>query len=73
MNKLVLEEKLKEAKIPEYMYNLTGEGRTDERFCLEKKKTKWSVYYAERGIKTTNLSFDSEEEACQYIYNQLVL
>ena len=29
--------------------------------------SKWVVYYLERGVRTTELFFDSEEEACDYI------
>lgn len=50
------------------LYNLDEKGRTDERFCLKKSDNKWQVYYLERGVKTTNRFFDSESDACQYIY-----
>jgi len=52
---------------------LTGIGRTDERLCLEKNENGWMVYYMERGIKTTNKIFESENDACQFLYDQLVL
>ncbi len=52
------------------LYNLDGNGRTDERFCLEFINNEWKVYFAERGIKTTDEKFLSEEEACQFIYEQ---
>ena len=67
-----LEKKLKKAGSPNYLYNLDGRGRKDERLCLEKIEDKWTVYYSERGVKTTNEIFKSEKEACQYIYNQLI-
>ena len=65
MTREVLEKKLKIAGIPDYIYNLTGQGKKDECLCLEKIQDKWSVYYLERGIKTTNEIFDSENDACQ--------
>ena len=52
MTREVLEKKLKIAGIPDYIYNLTGQGKNDECLCLEKIQDKWSVYYLERGIKT---------------------
>lgn len=68
-----LKRKLKEANIPPYLYNLEGDGRTDERFCLHYESgIGWEVYYAERGIKTTALRFETEEEACTFIYNKLL-
>lgn len=45
-----LEKKLKKAGIPNYLYNLDGRGRKDERLCLEKIEDKWTVYYSERGV-----------------------
>ncbi len=71
MNREELEKKLKMTGVPEYIYNLTDHGKKDERLCLERDQDKWSVYYSERGIKTTNKYFDSEDAACQFLYEQL--
>lgn len=38
MTKEILEKKLKVAGVPDYIYNLTGKGRNDERLCLEKSR-----------------------------------
>ena len=54
MTREVLEKKLKIAGVPDYIYNLTGQGKKDECLCLEKIQDRWSVYYLERGIKITN-------------------
>ena len=35
MTREVLEKKLKIAGIPDYIYNLTGQGKNDECLCLE--------------------------------------
>lgn len=67
MNTKELKKALKKAKIPTEFYNLDGTGRDDERLCLVKENGKWVVYYLERGVRTTELLFDSEEEACKYI------
>lgn len=72
MTREVLEKELKIAGVPDYLYNLTGQGKRDERLCLEKIQDKWSVYYLERGIKTTNKIFDSEDDAYQFLYDQLI-
>ena len=71
MKKGELKKTLIQNGVPEDLYNLDETGRNDERFCLEKRADKWHVYFMERGIKTTNEKFDSEEEACQFIYQQL--
>lgn len=57
--------------IPPILYNLDGNGRMDERFYLEFANNEWRVYFSERGVKTTNVKFSSEDEACQFIYEQL--
>ena len=62
---------LKKAKIPTEYYNLDEEGRDDERLCLKKEKSKWVVYYLERGVRTTEQIFDNEEDACDYIFETL--
>ena len=72
MKQKELEKELKKAGIPENLYNLDGTGRTDERFCLENINNKWYVYFIERGIKTLNEEFESEDGACQFIYKQLL-
>lgn len=72
MTREMLEKALKIAGVPDYIYNLTGQGKKDEHLCLEKIKDKWSVYYLERGMKTTNEFFESEDEACQFLYDQLM-
>ena len=71
-DKRSIRKKLKVVRVPDYIYNLTGKGVKDERLCLEKIQDKWSVYYLERGIKTTNEIFESEEDACQFLYAQLM-
>lgn len=71
MKKDELKKALENKGIPKELYNLDGIGRTDERFCLQ-CNNKWEVYFSERGIKTTDLIFDTEEEACQYIFKALV-
>ena len=71
MKKNELRDALIEMEIPSILYNLDGNGRTDERFCLEFTNNEWRVYFSERGVKTTNEKFSSEEEACQFIYEQL--
>lgn len=67
-----LRKKLQQEGVSDFLYNLDGIGRKDERFCLEKCNKNWNVYFCERGIKTTNEFFDSEEMACQFIFEQLL-
>jgi hypothetical protein len=71
MNIKELKKALKAVGIPAEHYNLDGKGRDDERLCLVKEGSKWVVCYLEREVRTTELFFDSEEEACDYILKSL--
>ena len=71
MEKSDLEKLLKGKGIPEDAYTLLG-GIPNEKFCLENRKNIWEVYYSERGIKTDLRQFDSESDACEYLYRKLL-
>ena len=71
MKKEELKIQLQKYGVDEWLYNLDENGRNDERYCLTRKAQKWNVYFSERGIKTTDELFESEDEACQFIYNRL--
>lgn len=70
MRKQELKSALIKLGVPATLYSLDCNGRTDECFCLEFEAGKWNVYFRERGVKTTNEEFATEEEACQFIYEQ---
>ena len=71
MNSKELKKQLQQMGISENLYNLDGIGRMDERFCLDFSDGIWYVFFCERGIKTTNKKFISEDEACEFILEQL--
>jgi hypothetical protein len=64
--------KLCNSGVPEDAYSLSG-GLPNEAYCLEKTGCKWHVYYSERGSRTGLKSFDSEEEACDYLFRLLTV
>lgn len=72
MKKNELKQALKLSNIPEYYYNIDGIGEVDQKVCLEYINSKWHVYYSERGKKFDECIFQSEEEACQNLYDRLV-
>lgn len=72
MNKSELKRMLEQADVPQEMYNLDECGRDDEKFCMIQYGKKWNIFFSERGIKTTNESFETEEDACDFIYHQLI-
>ncbi len=73
MNLKELRSILVERDVPKDLYNFEEAGRKDERFCMKFIDGKWNVFYTERGCKTTNLFFDTEDEACLYLYNELIV
>lgn len=71
MNKDDLEKKLREKGIPQDAYMLSR-GFPNEKFCFSNEGNTWEVYYSERGMKTNLKKFNTEEDACEYFYNQLL-
>ena len=53
-------------------YNLDGIGRKDERFCIELIGNDGVVYFAERGTRTTEEKFNTEDDVCKYLIEQLI-
>lgn len=44
-----------------------GQAGYDDCVTLEEIYGKWHVYYAERGVRSSDEIFDNEEAACNYI------
>ncbi len=69
MNKVKLKEKLDNLAVNEKFYSLNGNLLPD-RVILYNSYDQWLVFYFdERGNKNEERIFNSENEACQYIYN----
>ena len=71
MNINQLKEKLDKAGIKPNRYSFDKE-YPNESMCLNNLNGKWEVYYSEKGQKSSLKSFDSESEACDYLYNLLI-
>ena len=41
-------------------------GNPTEKYVLSQESSHWSVYYSERGLRTEEKIFSTEEEACEY-------
>jgi hypothetical protein len=52
-------------------YALDGEVR-DECYCLVHELTLWHVFYSERGLRTGEEGFITEEEACAHMLDLLI-
>jgi hypothetical protein len=71
MNRTELEQKLDGANVSAYAYGLDGECQ-DETYCLERVADSWHVYYAERGLRTGERVFPSEDKAYAYLHDLVV-
>jgi len=70
MNREELKKTLAQRGVRKNSYDL-DENDSDECYDLEKNGKNWDVYYRERGVKTGIKTCQSENEACNYIYELL--
>lgn len=70
MTKLTLKQVLDAEGFNPRVYSLDG-GSPNERLCMSAEAGKWCVYYSERGRRTGEQCYGSEEEACQDLLRRL--
>lgn len=71
MNREDLEAILVERKVSSLAYSLGG-GLPSEKYVLNQDAGgRWSVYYSERGQKSGERIFDSEDAACRHLLDWL--
>lgn len=51
-------------------YSLDG-GLPVEKYCLEARRSEWAVYYSERGLRSGERIFASEDAAARYLLDVL--
>jgi len=62
---------LKNNNIRKDAYSLTG-GLPSEVYCFNKINNKWEIYYCERGVKTSQQFFESEDAACRTFLKNII-
>lgn len=72
MNIDELRKKLQKKHIPRNHYFICEKGNNDQRFCLEKKKDGWHVYFTERGVVFDDIVYETESEACEDMLQRLL-
>lgn len=74
MNKIELKQALDEERIDSHYYSLNGlsEEIYDNRVILENENSKWLVYYFEHGEKWDVSVFDTEDEACKFLFQWVI-
>lgn len=71
MNVKELKQRLISEGIDPAVYDLVGMNK-DEVYCLEKSAPGWLVYYRERGLRSWEHVFSSEDEACQFLLKEIL-
>ena len=69
-----LHEQLQQLKVPDnwyYLHGLYGSPDDNDKIALVIKQGHCDVYFKERGQKTTDLKFDTENEACKYVLKKM--
>jgi hypothetical protein len=62
---------LQTEQVREYAYSIDGTLQ-DESMCLEAVPGGWAVFYAERGLRSGERVFGTEDEACQFLAGRLL-
>lgn len=70
MNRNELKQILQSERFDPRIYSLDG-GMTSETLCISQEDGRWCYYYSERGIRSSEQWFDSEDEACAHILSVL--
>ena len=70
MNRDQLRVALEQAGVPPRWYTIGGD--RNESTCLVGDGAVWTVFYSEKGQRSDERSFPSEDLACRYVYAQMI-
>ncbi|MGH8491408.1 MAG: hypothetical protein ACREXS_21750 [Gammaproteobacteria bacterium] len=56
---------------PNDVFNANGDLLENDKYHLVSSEGVWQVYYSERGHKWDYREFNSESDACEYLWNLL--
>lgn len=71
MNVDALKDALRRANIDERFVSLDGDARAESLVLEHDSVMGWTVYFSERGQRTGQRTFRSEDQACQFILDKL--
>jgi hypothetical protein len=66
MNRTTLKELLDAENVDPAAYSLEG-GMPFEAYVLNRSASAWVVFYSERGLRSGEVEFRTEGEACEYL------
>jgi hypothetical protein len=67
VNRQTLGELLDQENVDSSAYDLEGRA-IDDRYVLERSNNTWTVFFSERGLRTGEQRFDSEDAACRHLF-----
>lgn len=71
MNRQRLRDLLDVEHVRSGSYSIDGPPK-DESMCLEPVVGGWAVYYSERGLRSGERRFETEDEACDFMAGRLL-
>ena len=71
MNRRTVRDLLDKEGIDRLAYDLDGRA-DDDTYVLESSGSGWTVFFSERGLRTTERRFDTEDEACGHLFMLLL-
>jgi hypothetical protein len=71
MDRESLKHVLQAEHISPQAYDLGDGAPENESYVMRESYGIWSVFYSERGLESGKHEFDSEAEACQYLFETL--
>ena len=71
MNRKTLKALLDNENIDPKVYSLDG-GMPYEAYVLEHRSFDWAVYYSERGLRSGEVVFETEADACSHLLDLLL-
>ncbi len=71
MDREELRRRADRAGIRRTSYSLEG-GLPPEAYVLSLAEGRWSVYYSERGRRSGEMTFDTEDQACSELFRRLI-
>lgn len=71
MDRRTLRDLLDKEGIDRLAYDLDGRAE-DDTYVLESSEGGWAVFFSERGLRTTETRFDTEDEACGHLFALLL-
>jgi hypothetical protein len=72
MNRIQLTELLHSLDVPDAAFSTDGVAKNEAHIIEQQGPDTWCVYYSERGQRSDERFFATEDEACRYVYESFL-